>query len=264
MTTTLRLFDLAGANDNLRFSPNCWRTRLALAHKGLPVETIAWRFTEKDLIAQSGQGKVPVLVAGDQWLFESWDIAEYLEDNYPGRPLLFGCTHGRATARFVNQWSSEVLHPAVARVIVPDIPAALHEKDQDYFRTTWEAAFGRSLEALAAERDQALMALRQTLAPLRSVLSKQPFVAGASPAYADHAVFGAFQWARVISPVALTTPEDPVSAWTERMLDAYDGLARAAKRMASALSAPLEPGRPPEEEISTSDQPASAAGPAQP
>lgn len=230
MSANLRLFDLAGADHDVRFSPNCWRTRLALAHKGLPVETIAWRFTDKEVIARSGQGHVPVLVDGDKWLYESWDIAEYLEDSYPGRPSLFGGPHGWGTARFVNQWASDVLHPAVARVVVPEIPAALHEKDRDYFRTTREAAFGRSFEVIAAERDEALTELSRILAPLRSTLALQPFVAGSAPAYADHAVFGAFQWARVISPIALTAPDDPVSAWRERMLDAYDGLARAAKR----------------------------------
>ncbi len=234
MSTSLRLFDLAGADDEVRFSPNCWRTRLALAHKGLAVETIAWRFTEKDAIAASGQGKVPVLVAGDRWLHESWDIAAYLEDTYPDRPSLFGCRQGRAAARFVNQWANEVLHPAVARVMVPEIPAALHEKDRDYFRTTREAAFGRTFETMAAERDDALAALTRTLAPLRSTLAAQPFVAGAAPAYADHAVFGAFQWARVISPAALLESTDPVAGWVERMLDAYGGLARSAKRTARA------------------------------
>lgn len=235
MSTGLRLFDLAGADDDLRFSPNCWRTRLALAHKGLPVETIAWRFTEKDAIAKSGQGKVPVLVVGDRWLCESWDIAEYLEDAHPDRPSLFGCPQGRATARFVNQWASEVLHPAVARVVVPEIPAALHEKDREYFRRTREAAFGQTFEAIAAERDEALVALDRTLAPLRSTLAHQPYVAGAAPAYADHAVFGAFQWARVIGPAELTAAGDPISSWVARMLDAYGGLARTAKRMMSSL-----------------------------
>ncbi len=234
MSAKLRLFDLAGADDNLRFSPNCWRTRLALAHKDLPVETVAWRFTEKDAIAKSGQGKVPVLVAGDRWIYESWDIAAYLEDTYPDRPSLFGCPQGRAAARFVNQWASEVLHPAVARVVVPEIPAALHERDKEYFRTTREAAFGRTFEAIAAERDEAVAALNRTLAPLRSTLANQPFVAGIAPAYADHAVFGAFQWARVISAIVLTAADDRVSAWVARMLDAYGGVAGAAKRTANA------------------------------
>ena len=229
MSDTLRLFDLAGEDDELRFSPNCWRTRLALAHKGLAVDTVAWRFTEKDAIAPSGQGKVPVLVAGQRWLHESWDIAEYLEDHYPQRPSLFGCAQGRASARFVNQWASDVLHPAVARCIIADIPPALHAKDRHYFRTTREAAFGRSLEAIGAERGAALATLRQTLAPLRGVLARQDFIAGAQPAYADHAAFGAFQWARVLGTPQLAASDDPVAAWVERMLDAYGGLARAAK-----------------------------------
>lgn len=229
MKAPLRLFDLAGSDDDLRFSPNCWRTRLALAHKGLPVETVPWRFTEKEAIAPSGQGKVPVIVDGDTWLYDSWTIAEHLEDTYPDGPSLFGPGQGRALARFVNQWSTEVLHPAVAQVVVPDIVGMLHEKDRDYFRATREAAFGRSFEALAAARDDALAALHRVVSPLRSTLAAQPFVAGAAPNYADHAVFGAFQWARVVSPAALLPVADPIGAWIERMLDAYDGLARSAR-----------------------------------
>ena len=33
----MRLYDLAGADPNLRFSPYCWRAKFALAHKGLAV-----------------------------------------------------------------------------------------------------------------------------------------------------------------------------------------------------------------------------------
>ena len=200
----LRLFDLAGADEHRRFSPYCWRIRLALAHKGLPVRTVAWRFTDKQA------------------------IAEYLEDTYTDTPSLFGPGAGRALARFLNQWAAETLQPAIARVVVPDIPAILHAQDQDYFRSSREAAFGQSFEALAAQRPQALDNVRRLLAPLRSTLGAQPYLAGARPLYADHAVFGAFQWARMVSPVALLEPGDPVEAWVERMLDAYGGLARGA------------------------------------
>lgn len=225
-TPSLRLFDLAGADEQRRFSPYCWRTRMALAHKGLPVHTIAWRFTDKEAIAASGQGKVPVLVDGERWIHDSWAIAEYLEDTYTDTPSLFGPGAGRALARFLNQWAAETLQPAIARVVVPDIPAILHEKDQAYFRSTREAAFGQSFEALASQRPQALDNVRRLLAPLRSTLGAQAYVAGAQPSYADYAVFGAFQWARTVSPVALLEPGDPVAAWMERMLDAHGGLAR--------------------------------------
>ena len=73
---TLRLYDLAGADPNRRFSPYCWRVRLALAHKRLPVETIPWRFTEKAEIAPSGSKTVPVLVDGDRWIADFLDYRE--------------------------------------------------------------------------------------------------------------------------------------------------------------------------------------------
>src|SRR5258708_32804892 len=56
---TIKLFDLAGAEPDRRFSPYCWRTKLALAHKGLTVETIPWRFSDTDAIEMSGQGRGP-------------------------------------------------------------------------------------------------------------------------------------------------------------------------------------------------------------
>lgn len=86
----LQLYDLAGAEPERRFSPYCWRTKLALAHKGIAVETIPWRFTDKDTIAFSGQGRVPVLVDGDRIVSDSWVIATYLEKTYADRPSLFG------------------------------------------------------------------------------------------------------------------------------------------------------------------------------
>ncbi|HXJ10454.1 MAG TPA: glutathione S-transferase N-terminal domain-containing protein, partial [Burkholderiales bacterium] len=47
----IKLYDLAAAEDDRRFSPYCWRAKMALKHKGLEFETIPWRFTDKDVIA---------------------------------------------------------------------------------------------------------------------------------------------------------------------------------------------------------------------
>ncbi len=70
MATRL-LYDLAAADPDRRFSPYCWRIKLALAHKGLAVETLPWRFTDRDAIAMSGQDKVPVLVDGGRVVCDS-------------------------------------------------------------------------------------------------------------------------------------------------------------------------------------------------
>jgi glutathione S-transferase len=84
-----QLYDLAGAEPERRFSPYCWRIKLALVHKGLTFDTIPWRFTDKDVIAFSGQGFVPVLVDGDRVVSDSWKIAAYLEDTYVDSPKDF-------------------------------------------------------------------------------------------------------------------------------------------------------------------------------
>ena len=68
---TIKLYDLAAAEDDRRFSPYCWRIKMALAHKGLAVETIPWRFTEKDVLAFSGSGTVPVIVDGGRAVADS-------------------------------------------------------------------------------------------------------------------------------------------------------------------------------------------------
>ena len=162
----------------------------------------------------------------------AWSIAEYLEDTYPQRPSLFGSAEGRALARFLNQWVNTVLHPAIARVILPDVLAILHEEDRAYFRSTREAALGISIESLRAARDESFAALHRVLKPLRDTLSAQPFLAGKGPLFPDHIAFGAFQWGRVVSQVELFSQDDPVAPWCARMLDAYDGLARSAPRAA--------------------------------
>jgi glutathione S-transferase len=70
--------------------------------------------------------------------------------------------------------------------------------------------------------------LSQVLEPLRQTLGAQPYLAGDAPCYPDFIVFGAFQWARSISAIRLVESSDPIDGWRQRLLDAFDGLARSA------------------------------------
>jgi len=225
---SMRLYDLAGTDPKLRFSPYCWRAKFALAHKGLPVETIPWRFSEKNIIAFSGSERVPVLLDGDKTIPDSWAIACYLENAYPDRPSLFGGAAGRAPTRFLNSWADTVLNAGIIRFVLMDIFRVIDPKDHAYFRTSREQRFGTTLEAFVAEPEKYLPAFRQSLMPLRTTLAAQPFLSGERPAYADYIVLGSFQWARCISTFALIEPDDPIFAWRERMLDSFDGMARRA------------------------------------
>lgn len=224
---TLRLYDLAGADAERRFSPYCWRTKLALAHKNLAVETIPWRFTEKAEIAPSGQTLVPVLVDGDRWIADSWTIANYLEDAYPESASLFGGPAGRSLTHYYSTFADGLV-AAIFPFVALDILHHVHDKDRAYFRESRERRAGRALEAVVADRDARLPAFRASLTPLRRTLASQPFLGGDRPLYADYAVFGPLQWARNISSFALLEADDPIRLWQDRLLDCFGGMARAA------------------------------------
>lgn len=220
------LYELAGADPERRFSPFCWRTRFALAHKGLEAESGPWRFTEADRLAFSGQGLVPVLVDGETVLSDSWRIAEWLEAQYPVPGLFRGAL---ATTRFINAWADSVLHPALSRLIVLDIHDCLAAKDQAYFRNSREARFGQTLEAVQAGRETDVKAFRRAMQPVRMVLAGQPWLGGDAPAYADYILLGSLQWARCTSAFRLLAEDDPVFAWRARGFALFGGMALAAK-----------------------------------
>jgi glutathione S-transferase len=230
----LVLYELAAADSSVRFSPHCWKSRMALAHKGLEAERRPWRFVDKGAIAFSGQGRVPVLVDGETVVSDSWSIAEHLEDAYPERPSLFGGPEARATTRFVNDWADAVLLPAIVRLIVADIHGILAPQDQAYFRETREQRFGRPLEEVSADREAAVQGFRKLLAPLRAAVRRQDFLSGETPRY--YCVFGHFMWADCVTDFQLLEPGDPVASWRERLLDAFDGLPRKAPRARPAAA----------------------------
>jgi glutathione S-transferase len=222
----LQLFELVGADEDRPFSPFCWRIRMALAHKGLDATSIPWRFTEKDAINKHKSDKVPVLLDGERAVSDSWAIANYLEDTYPDRPSLFGGEGGRAMGRMLNWWGDTVVVAGMFPFIVADIHGHLRPVDQAYFRESREARFKKSLEEVASNRDTGVDAFRKSLDPMRLTLKTQPFLGGAAPNYADYIVFGPFQWARAISPFKLLAEDDAIYAWREKMLDAFNGMAR--------------------------------------
>ena len=227
----ITLYELAAADAAIRFSPYCWRTRFALAHKGLTAETVPWRFTETERLAFSGQGRVPVLVDGETVVADSWEIACYLERAYPDRPSLFGGAGGMPHALFVNAWADQTLHPGISRQIVADIWQALRPEDQGYFRQSREKLFGRTLEAVVEGREARAAEFRRILAPIRTVLSRQPWLGGAAPDYADYIVLGSLQWPRCISRFALLEDTDPVRDWRDRGLALFGGMGAAAPRV---------------------------------
>jgi glutathione S-transferase len=224
------MYDLAAADDRVRFSPFCWRIRMALAHKQLEAETIAWRFVDKQAIAFSGQGFVPVLLDGGRVVHDSWAIAAYLDEAYPDRPPLMAGPEALALTNFVREWTQAVVHPAVLRAVINDLFSALADRDKAYFRASREKRFGVPLEKFGLSPEEAVPALGRALAPARLALGARPFLCGDAPAFADYLLYAPFQWARAVSALDLLADRDPLRSWRERMMDLFGGLARNAPR----------------------------------
>jgi glutathione S-transferase len=221
------LYTLCGADRSRPFSPHAWKTVLSLAHKGLHHETKPVSFTQIPAIENAATKIVPLLRDGEQLVSDSFEIALYLEKTYPDRPSLFGGEGGKAMARFVESWSLMTLHTSLVRIILLDIHDSLEPADQAYFRTTREARFGMSLEAVVETGIEEAKTFAAKLEPLRTMLKKQPFIGGETPLFADYIVFGPLQWARIISPKTILEPGDPVIGWFERCLDLHDGAGRS-------------------------------------
>lgn len=209
------LYELCGA-DNLRFSPFCWRTRLALRHKKIQYKTIPVKFTEKYKLKFSNQDRVPVLNDSGTIISDSWAIAKYLEDAYSGSPALFPGSRGELYAKMTNDWMDK-LNPIIHRSIITNIYEKLDPPDKKYFRQSREARFGTSLEQIQLTFEESKETLYDALSPLRAHLMDRPFVSGSAPAYSDFSVFGTFRWIELVNAFSLISDNDLIYDWYARM-----------------------------------------------
>ncbi|WP_115717005.1 glutathione S-transferase family protein [Gallaecimonas mangrovi] len=213
------LFELAGASPERRFSPYCWRIHLALWLKGINFDAKPWRYNDKPAIAASGQGKVPVLFDNDRVLFESWDIACYLEETYPG-PTLF--PEGKPQAKAFMDGCNSDFNSAIRWFLLPVIHGLLTPGDQVYFRQSREAQIGCRLEDCGQKADRVQLA--NVLENYTAKLAGQPFFAGKAPGYSDLSLLGSILWAAATWEDDFLTDSPELLAWRRRLAERFVGL----------------------------------------
>ncbi|VAX08051.1 Lignin beta-ether hydrolase [hydrothermal vent metagenome] len=225
----MKLYELVGKDKTQGFSPYVWRARMALAHKGLKVEMVPLTFSEISELAGANAKTVPILEHNGGFITDSWDIAVFLEDNFPDKPSLFGGNAGKAYANFFNFVSFYNLIVPLFQALVYDIFKELNESDQDYFRASREARLGKSLEEAHKNQLQNLDIFRKQLWPYNMTLKSQEFLSGDEPAYVDYIMYGLFQWAKGVSAIEIVNEDDQLYRWRAKMDDLYDGLGQVIK-----------------------------------
>ena len=232
---SLKLFELVGTDEGRPFSPFCWRTRMALAHKGLSAQTIQRYFTEKDAIAPHKSEKVPVLIDGESSVADSWAIANHLEDRYPVQPSAVR-RRGRAapSRRTINWWGDIAVVGSMFSLIVADIPAHLKPVgDAAYFTSSREAKLRQTAggsgwpDATKPSKVSRRVARPDAADPEDAALSRRGG-AGLSPKLRPGVPAGAFPvGARSQSSVqAARRGRSGSCVARKRQLDAFDGMAR--------------------------------------
>jgi glutathione S-transferase len=91
------------------FSTNVERVALAAGHKDVLIEWIDVDEADRSPVeAVSGQPLVPVLVSGEEVVFDSPRILDWLEEEFPEPPLLPSDPARRAEVRLFVDWFNRV------------------------------------------------------------------------------------------------------------------------------------------------------------
>ena len=227
------LYDLVG-RDGLHFSPFGWRARMALAHKGITPEVVPMHFFEIKSLPTGASGEawktVPVFEDDNGMIGDSWDIAMHLEQRYPDAPSLFGGDSGVRLSLFFKHWEEVGMRRLFAGGLMRDVFDCIDERDQEYFRTTREKRFGKTLEALQPNADAGIAAAQEALMPAEKLLGDAPFIGGDTPIFADYILFASLQWARIVSTREVIPQQGALPslyAWRERCLDLFSSMARS-------------------------------------
>lgn len=211
----ITLYELAGKND-LRFSPPCWNVKLCLLYKNIDFETVAVGFSEKNKILFSNQQLVPVLKHQDGHISDSWNIINWLDQNYEN-PKLFVNETSKNFSHFLYLWTSRQILPILFKIIAHEIPNILEGDDLKHYIDTREERIKGPITKFVPVISDSIKKFRNLINPMRSLIKKNGFISGSNPGIEDFIFFGNFKWVYTCSSCNLLDKEDEVFQWYKKI-----------------------------------------------
>ncbi|HEY9882344.1 MAG TPA: glutathione S-transferase family protein, partial [Thermosynechococcaceae cyanobacterium] len=182
------------------------KVRLILDYKGLAYRKLEVTpgIGQIDLYRLSGQRQVPILQDGTQIIADSTAIAEYLERQYPDRPIIPTEPKLRGLTLLMEQWADESIGLNARKVLIGALnqdqsfrAALLPSSVPDVVRSLVGAVPGEFLSILGQgvgfgpdAIKTATEAIKRDLASLCFLLHDQPYLVTDHPTLADFAVAG--------------------------------------------------------------------------
>ena len=182
------------------------KVKLILDYKQLPYKAIEVTpgVGQVELFQLSGQRKVPVLKAGTDVIPDSTEIARYLDEKYPERPILPTDQRQKGLCLALEDWADESLGLQGRKAMIgafnqhPNFRTALlPAATPDLVKNLVGAVPGDVLSLLGMgigfgpdNVKEATQVLKQALEALCLMLADQPYLVGDQPTLADFAVAG--------------------------------------------------------------------------
>jgi glutathione S-transferase len=223
----ITLYDLV-LETGCTISPFVWRTKYAVAHKGFDMELVPNGFTGIMELTNGFSERLPVIVDDGHWVKDSWQIAEYLDEKYPDRPMLFNGPGHKELIKFIDAWTWRTAVGPWFGCYILDYHDLSRPEDRDYVRWSRQEWFlgGRKLEDVQAGREERLPLVPPTLEPLRQLLKSTPWLGGETPDWGDFCVLSCFLWCASVAKIPPLHEDDPLRDWLDRGFDLYGGLGR--------------------------------------
>ncbi|KAF9175098.1 hypothetical protein BGX21_007727 [Mortierella sp. AD011] len=219
MAASLKLFELVdGKTRTISFSPAVWRARFALNYKKIPHEVVSLTFLEVPTVIHEAcpnidAPTVPTLqLETGQGLLDSLAIAEYLEEKYPDRPLLFGSPAEKKLQLFFQSYIQARIHPAIQRLVFEGMYNMQDDENALYFRASREKSAGQPYQEIPGDRNENIKEIRENLGLIHNVLKSGDWIMGDHPGWADFVLASSFMWFSSCSP----------NDFKEGILEAFD------------------------------------------
>jgi len=223
---TITFYDLA-LSTGATISPFVWATKYALKHKGFNLDVVPGGFTK--ILERTGgkTERLPAIVDDGKWVLDSWGIVEYLDAEYPARPMLIPHESVAGVTRALDAWFWGAATGPWMRCFCVNYRDLANPEDHEYITHSREKMLGKTLEQMRAGWEDRLAGISAALEPLRIALRETKYLGGHEPNYADYRILGSILFtASVCKNSPVLADDDPLRPWIDSLLDMYDGLGR--------------------------------------
>jgi glutathione S-transferase len=199
------------------YSPYAAKVRIVLKLKGLGCEIVEVPYTDRrELVAISGDVRIPVLVDDGKVISESSRIIAHLETK-GGAPML-----AEPLAQVLEQWADNFLEETTFRYACPGLEVRMRadhgETAGAMYRLIKERRYGAGIVAQwRADEAKYQSASLDLLAPLSRALELRPYLLGDKPTVADAAVVAQLHMVEIAKPGFVRRHTPGLAAWFEKL-----------------------------------------------